>query len=103
MCIIKDEFFSYFPYALQPILSPHIASRILFAFTVNPTRIFAFVTEVDMEQPPRRRVPAVEVSLPKVNNLLLMPRHFLNYQSRQDMPTDSCKVFSEASRIVRNH
>jgi len=56
MCIKKESFLCYFPYVLQPTLSPHIASRILFAFTVNPLRISAFVTVVDMEQPPRRWV-----------------------------------------------
>lgn len=56
MCITKESFLCYFPYVLQPTLSPHIASRILFDFTVNPLRISAFVTVVDMEQPPRRWV-----------------------------------------------
>ncbi len=56
MCITKEEFFYYFPYVLQPTLLPYTTSRILFAFTVNPLRISAFVTMVDMEQPPRRWV-----------------------------------------------
>ncbi|EOC1339861.1 hypothetical protein ACI09V_003463 [Cronobacter dublinensis] len=43
-----------FYYVLQPTLLPHTTSRILFAFTVNPLRISAFVTVVDIEQPPRR-------------------------------------------------
>jgi len=55
MCITKEEFFYDFPYVLQPTLSPHTASRILFAFIVNLLRISAFVTVVDMAQPPRRR------------------------------------------------
>ena len=106
MCITKEEFFYYFPYVLQPTLLPYTTSRILFIFTVNPLRISAFFTVVDLEQPLRRRGQEKMRSrglLLKSNTLSLMPWHTLNYCSHSTMATDDLRCFSGGTKEAVNH